>query len=228
MCKLRVRGSSDIIIVQNVYCIGKNYLEHIKEFDSANAKNEIPEEPVIFLKPNTAIETDPGIVRIPAYKGTKISDNLQNEVELVVVIAKDGLNIDEKDAIDHVYGYAVGIDFTLRDIQSKLKSNGLPWTLSKGFLTSAPISLIVRKEEISEPDKLSISLTVNGETRQSSNTSAMLFKISYVIHYISSIFGLRRGDVIFTGTPAGISKLNRSDIIEAEIVEVGKLQIKVE
>jgi len=148
MSKLRVKNSTDIIEAQNVYCIGKNYLEHIKEFDQKEMQSDIPAEPVIFLKPNSAVETDPGYVKIPRFKGKNISDNLQYEVELVVIISKDGININEEDAMEYVYGYAVGIDFTLRDIQSELKSKRLPWTLSKGFLTSAPISLIVKKSEV--------------------------------------------------------------------------------
>lgn len=228
MSKLRVKDTDEIIDVQNVYCIGKNYLEHIKEFDTQAKKSEIPAEPVIFLKPNTAVETEPGVVKIPEFKGKRISDNLQNEVELIIIIGKDGINIPEDKAMDYVFGYAVGIDFTLRDIQSELKSKGLPWTLSKGFLTSAPVSLIVKKAEIPNPDNLSIILKVNDETRQDANTSEMLFKISYIIHYISSVFGIKKGDLIFTGTPAGISKLNSGDIIEAEIEKIGKLLVKVE
>jgi len=228
MSKLRVKNSTDIIEAQNVYCIGKNYLEHIKEFDQKETQSDIPAEPVIFLKPNSAVETDPGYVKIPQFKGKNISDNLQYEVELVVIISKDGININEEDAMEYVYGYSVGIDFTLRDIQSELKSKRLPWTLSKGFLTSAPISLIVKKSEVSNAGNLNIMLKVNGETRQSSNTSEMLFNISYVIYYISSIFSLKRGDMIFTGTPAGISKLNSGDIVEGIIEKIGNLKIKVE
>ncbi|MCI0449955.1 MAG: fumarylacetoacetate hydrolase family protein [Chlorobi bacterium] len=228
MSKLRVKNSSDKITVQNVYCIGKNYLEHIKEFDAPEKSTELPKEPIIFLKPNSAVLTNSNIVRIPKFKGKKISDNLQNEIELVVVIGKDGVNIPETEAMDYVYGYAVGIDFTLRDIQTELKIKGLPWTLSKGFLTSAPVSEIVRKEDISNVENLNICLKINRETKQSANTSAMIFKISYIIYYLSSVFGLKKGDIIFTGTPAGITKLNTSDKIEAEIENIGKLNVVVE
>jgi 5-carboxymethyl-2-hydroxymuconate isomerase len=167
-------------------------------------------------------------VRIPEFKGRKISENLQNEVELVVVIAKSGENIPETEAGNYIYGYAVGIDFTLRDVQAELKKKGLPWMLSKGFLTAAPVSEIVKKDEIKSPDNLRITLKVNGKTKQDASTSHMIFGVPYLIHYISSIFGLKRGDVIFTGTPAGITQLYSGDDIEAEIQQVGKLGITVE
>jgi 5-carboxymethyl-2-hydroxymuconate isomerase len=227
MSRLKVRNSTEVIDVENVYCVGKNYLDHIKEFDTPETLAEVPKEPVIFLKPNSAILTGWNVVKIPEFNGKKISDNLQNEVELVIVIGKDGINIPEKEAIQYVYGYAVGIDFTLRDIQAEEKKKGLPWTLAKGFLTSAPVSAVVKRKEIPDAGKLNISLKINGDTKQSSNTSLMIFKISFIIHYISTIFSLRKGDIIFTGTPAGITKLNSGDDIEAEVENIGKLNILI-
>jgi len=227
MSRLKVKNSTDVINVQNVYCVGKNYLDHIKEFDEPGKLAEIPKDPVVFLKPNSAILTGWNVVKIPEFKGKKISDNLQNEVELVIVIGKDGLNIPEDKAAQYIYGYAVGIDFTLRDIQAEEKKKGLPWTVAKGFLTSAPVSAIVKKKEIPDAGKLNISLKINGETVQSSNTSLMIFKISFIIHYISAIFSLKKGDIIFTGTPAGITKLNSGDDIEAEVENIGKLNILI-
>lgn len=226
MVDILVIGSEETIHIENVYCIGKNYLEHIKEFDTTDAKAEVPAEPVIFLKPNTAVVMA-DYVSIPVVKGKRISENLQNEVELVVVIGKDGINIPEENAIDYVFGYAAGIDFTLRDVQSELKKKGLPWTLSKGFSMSAPVSGIKRKEEIVNAENLNIQLKINGEVKQNANTSMMIFKLSYLIHYISSVFGLKKGDIIFTGTPAGITKLNAGDKIEAEIECIGKLNVIV-
>lgn len=227
MSELRVKNSSERIKVENVYCIGKNYLEHIREFDTKDKKEETPQEPVIFLKPNSSVSNG-SVVRIPVFKNRKISENLQNEVELVAVIGKDGINIPESDAANYIYGYAVGIDFTLRDLQAEFKKKGLPWTLSKGFLTAAPVSEIVKKNELSSVENLRISLKINGEMKQDASTSQMIFKLPYLIHYISSIFGIKKGDVIFTGTPAGITKLNTGDTVEAEIELIGKLRINVE
>jgi acylpyruvate hydrolase len=228
MPDLKVRNSNKKIRVENVYCIGKNYLEHIREFDTPAKKDEVPEEPIIFLKPNTSVESNSDTINIPIFKGKAISDNLQNEVELVIVIGKDGINIPVDKAFEHVFGYAVGIDFTLRDIQSEFKQKGLPWTLSKGFQKAAPVSEVVKKEEVKKPQDLGLLLKVNGNIKQNARTSAMIFQIDYLIYYISCIFGLKRGDLIFTGTPAGITKLNKGDIIDAEIEKVGTLQIRVE
>jgi 2-keto-4-pentenoate hydratase/2-oxohepta-3-ene-1,7-dioic acid hydratase in catechol pathway len=227
MGEINFKNSAESITIQNVYCIGKNYIDHIKELDSPEIKSEIPAEPVIFLKPNASVVLNADSVAIPAFKGKKISDDLQNEVELVIVIGKDGFNIPEQMAKEHIAGYAVGIDFTLRDIQSEFKKKGLPWTLSKGFSGSAPVSTAVSPKELYNPEELNISLKINGVTKQNANTSQMIFKPGYIVHYISSIFGLKRGDLVFTGTPAGVTRLNRGDLIEAEIERIGKLEIKV-
>lgn len=227
MGEIKFKNSNEILKVQNVYCVGKNYIDHIKELDLPEIKSEIPKEPIIFLKPNTSVISNSREIIVPKLKGTSISEDLQNEVELVVVIGNDGYKIDESEAYKYIAGYAAGIDFTLRDLQSEFKKKGLPWTLSKGFLGSAPITSVVNANEIDNAENLNISLKINGELKQNANTSQMIFKIGYVIHYISSIFGLRKGDLIFTGTPAGVTKLNSGDLIVAEIEKIGKLEIKV-
>ncbi len=227
MDEIKFKKSGKTIKVENVYCIGKNYLDHIKELDSPAVKSEVPGEPVIFLKPNTSVETDAKGISIPVFKGKKISDDLQNEVELVVIIGKDGKNIPLEDAYGYVEGYAVGIDFTLRDIQSEFKKKGLPWTLSKGFIGSAPLSDASTADDVGIPNNLNIKLAINGITKQNANTSQMIFKVDYIIHYISAIFGLKRGDIIFTGTPAGVTRLNAGDKIKAEIEKIGELEIEV-
>lgn len=227
MSNLKIKGTNETLKIENVFCIGKNYLDHIAEFDTQEMKAEVPKEPVVFLKPNTAVMADTDVVKIPKLNGKPISENLQNEAEMVIVIGKDGKEVEQSKAMDYILGYAVGIDFTLRDIQTEEKKKGLPWTVAKGFLTSAPISEIVRKDEIGNPQNLGISLKINGETKQSANTSQMIFKLDFIVHYISTIFGLKKGDLIFTGTPAGITKLNTGDIVEAEIESIGNLKIKV-
>ena len=226
MSKIKIKDSNDELEIENVYCVGKNYLEHIKEFK--DSKDDIPKEPVIFLKPNTSVNCEQHNISIPAFKDKLISDNLQNEVELVIVVGKSGTKIVLDDALDYILGYAVGIDFTLRDVQTELKNKGLPWTLSKGFLGSAPVSEIVLKEKIKDPNDLKIELSINNIIKQNANTSEMIFNVYYLVYYISHIFGLKRGDLIFTGTPAGITKLNPGDIIKAGIESIGELYIKVE
>lgn len=227
MARLRLKDSGEFIEVQNVYCIGKNYQEHIKEFDNSAEKLSVPGEPVVFLKPNSAVTCGDCEVTVPVFRGEKISDNLQNEIELVVVIGKEGREILPENAGDYILGYAVGIDFTLRDIQSELKKKGLPWALSKGFIGAAPVSEIISKNKVANADSLKITLSVNNVVKQNDTTASMLFNVNYLVHYISSIFGLCKGDLIFTGTPAGVTKLNPGDFIDAEIESVGKLKIKI-
>jgi 2-keto-4-pentenoate hydratase/2-oxohepta-3-ene-1,7-dioic acid hydratase in catechol pathway len=223
MTELKIKESAKTIIVQNVYCIGRNYPEHIKEMNYP----EIPELPVIFLKPTTAIATNPGTIAIPEFNGKKISDNLQNELELVFVIGKDGKNIPLDKADEYIFGYCVGIDFTLRDLQGIAKQKGLPWGTSKGFFGSGPVSEIVPKRRLGSPDNLDMKLYINGEYKQGGNTSQMIFNVNFLSHYISSVFGLKKGDLIFTGTPAGVHRLQPGDIIEGEIESVGNLRIEV-
>lgn len=227
MAKIRIKGSNELFRAENIFCVGKNYVDHIKEFDTPEKAAEIPKTPVIFLKPTSALLIDSTIVKVPEVNGNKISDNLQNEVELVIAIGKDGINIPEDKAGEHIFGYAVGIDFTLRDLQAEDKKKGLPWTVSKGFMSSAPVSEIVMKETAGDAQNLDISLKINGETKQSANTSLMIFKINYIVHYLSCIFGLKKGDLIFTGTPAGITKLNTGDVVEAYIQNIGDLKITI-
>ncbi len=225
MSNLKIKNSSDQIEVKTVFCVGKNYVDHINEMKIPGLDNEIPETPVIFLKPSTAIETAGNVVKIPRFDGKAISDNLQNEVELVIVIGKDGDDIAEENAYEYVYGYAVGIDFTLRDLQTEMKKKGKPWAVAKGFKTSSPVSEITRIEDIKDIQNLDINLTVNDEVKQAGNTKLMIFSVNYIIHYLSFIFGLRKGDIIFTGTPAGITKLNTGDKVLAEIQDIGKLNV---
>lgn len=227
MSELKVKNSDEVITVQNVFCIGKNYLDHIKEFDTLEKAAEVPKEPVIFLKPNSSVFMGPGSVSIPEVDGKKISDNLQHEVELVIVIGNTGKNVPVNKAFNIVYGYAVGIDMVLRDVQNEQKKKGLPWATSKGFYRSAPISEITKKEDCIDASDMRISLYVNEDLKQDARTSHMLYKLDYIIHYISSIFILNKGDLIFTGTPAGISKLNPGDKVRAMIESLGELNVNI-
>lgn len=227
MAILKVKGSSEALEVKNVFCIGKNYPDHIKEMTIPGLDNSVPKTPVIFLKPSTAIENVNYTVSIPEFNGTPISNDLQNEVELVIIVGRDGENIPEEKAMEYIYGYAVGIDFTLRDLQTEMKKQGKPWAVAKGFKTSSPVSEVMRAESIEDPQSLYIKLSVNGEEKQSGNTAQMIFSVKYVISYLSSVFGLRKGDLVFTGTPAGVSRLEKGDRVTAEIQHIGKLEVKV-
>jgi 2-keto-4-pentenoate hydratase/2-oxohepta-3-ene-1,7-dioic acid hydratase in catechol pathway len=224
MSSLRIADSDELVKVENVFCVGRNYAEHIKEMNYP----DIPTVPVIFLKPSTAISTEPKAVSVPEFEGKKISENLQNELELVVVIGKDGVKISLEEAEEYIFGYCVGIDFTLRDLQTVAKQKGLPWATSKGFIGSAPVSKIIRKNKIKDSSKLALKLYINGEYKQGGNTSQMIFSVPFLIHYISTIFGLKKGDIIFTGTPAGVHTLNKGDIVEAEIENIGKFAVKID
>ncbi|MEK7264036.1 MAG: fumarylacetoacetate hydrolase family protein [Bacteroidota bacterium] len=193
--------------VSKIFCIGKNYLAHAKEMGG-----NVPDSPVIFLKPVTALNTENNDIIIPS-----ISKMVHHEVEFVLVIGKDGKNIPEKNAAEYIFGYAVGLDMTLRDIQTSAKKAGLPWTLAKGFDTSAPISPIILKEMCDETS-FEICCRVNNDERQHTLTSKMIFSPEQIISYISKYFTLEKGDLIFTGTPEGVSEVHNQDIIEAELV----------
>ncbi len=227
MAILKVKDSTEQIDVKNVFCVGKNYVDHINEMNIPGIENEIPETPVIFLKPSTAIETVGNVVKVPQFGGKPISENLQNEVELVIIIGKDGDNIPEENSLEYIYGYAVGIDFTLRDLQNEMKKKGKPWAVAKGFKTSSPVSEIVKIENIQDIQDLEIKLTVNDEVKQSANTMLMIFTVKFIVHYLSSIFGLRKGDLIFTGTPAGVTQLKTGDKVTAEIENIGQLNVSI-
>jgi acylpyruvate hydrolase len=169
--------------VGKILCLGRNYPEHVKEM-----KAETGSSPVVFIKPSTALVDSGGWVVIPA-----ISNDVHHEVELVIVIGRDGRAIPAQHAMEHVAGYAVGLDMTLRDVQADAKKRGLPWSVAKGFDTSAPLSAPVRAGGVGDPHALSIELRVNGALRQSSGTQNMILRIPEIIAYCSSIFRLKRG-----------------------------------
>ncbi|HEX2787991.1 MAG TPA: fumarylacetoacetate hydrolase family protein [Ignavibacteria bacterium] len=220
---LNIQGLGERIQVNNIYCIGKNYLDHIKEF----ANPEVPKTPVVFCKPNTALLNYGETVSIPEINGKQMSENMQNEVEIVVVIGKDGYKIPEADAEKHILGYAIGMDLTLRDLQATAKEKGLPWTVAKGFYTSAPVSDIVLKENIKDIQNIEFGLDINGNRKQFTNSNLMIFKINYLVSYLSNIFYLSKGDLIFTGTPEGISKLNSGDKLKAYLSDLVSLEVNV-
>jgi len=199
-----------------IICIGQNYTEHIKEL---NGKQQ--EDPVIFLKPDTSILLKNQPFFIPDF-----SDEVHHEIELIIKINKVGKYIEEKFAHKYFDQISVGIDFTARDIQKKMKANGLPWEVSKAFDGSAVIGKWISKSEI-DLKNVDFSLTVNDEVIQSGNTSLMIHSVDKIISYVSQFFTLKIGDIIFTGTPAGVSKVNENDKLKGFIQKQQLLDIKV-
>jgi acylpyruvate hydrolase len=208
MKTVRLLHSDQPIGVGKILCLGQNYAEHAREM-----KSEVPSNPIVFLKPSTAIIANGEEIRIPP-----ISHQAHHEVELVVAIGENGKNIPSTQAYKHVLGYAIGLDMTLRDVQSEAKKKGQPWAVAKGFDTSAPVSEIVPAARVPNPHALTIVCRVNGVERQRSSTKNMVFSIDKIIEYVSSVFMLESGDLIFTGTPEGVGEVRNGDTIEAELV----------
>jgi 5-carboxymethyl-2-hydroxymuconate isomerase len=217
MHTVRLTGTQKTYRVGKVVCLGRNYSEHIRELG-----NEVPEKPVLFIKPATSIIGQKESVVIPPF-----SDECHHEVELAVLIGKWGRNIAQENAMAHVAGYGVALDMTLRDVQDELKKKGLPWEAAKAFDTSCPLSDFVPAAEVADPHRLRISLKVNGELRQDSSTACMMRRIPEIIRDISSIFTLEQGDVILTGTPAGVGPVSAGDRLTAEIESLGSLEVSV-
>jgi 5-carboxymethyl-2-hydroxymuconate isomerase len=217
MHSVRLLGTPKTFRVGKIVCLGRNYHDHIRELG-----NGVPEQPVIFIKPATSIIGDGEAVVIPAY-----SSDCHHEVELAVLIGKWGKNIPEDAAMEHVAGYGVAIDLTLRDVQSELKEKGLPWEIAKGFDTACPLSDFVPAASITDPHNLRLSLQVNGEPRQDASTALMMRRIESIIQYMSTIFTLEEGDIILTGTTAGVGPVSGGDRMTAEIEAVGRLEVSV-
>jgi acylpyruvate hydrolase len=217
MRKIRVAGSEKEIEVGKLVCLLRSYRAHAEEMKSA--PSAVPE---FFLKPASAIIENGGTIILP-----KESMDVHHEVELAVVIGKTGRNIQRGAAMEHVFGYAVLIDVTARDIQAKAKKDGKPWTSAKGYDTFAPMSEIVPKEKVGDPHNLDIWLKVNGEYRQKSNTKNLLFSVGQIIEYVSGIMTLEKGDIIATGTPEGVSQIVAGDVVEAGIQKIGTIKVNV-
>ncbi len=190
-----------------IFAVGRNYAAHIRELE-----NEKPDEPVIFTKPDTAIIKN----NEPFFYPDHISNDIHHEVEIVIRIKKQGKQIDVDFAEQYYDEIALGVDFTARDVQSRLKEKGLPWDLAKGFNGSAPISEFVSRQ-LYNIDKLKFSLEVNDEVRQEGDTSLMLFSFDEIIAFLSKYFTLKPGDLIFTGTPAGVGPVHPGDTLKGFI-----------
>ncbi|CAN1129792.1 Probable acylpyruvase FAHD1, mitochondrial [Linum perenne] len=187
--------------------VGRNYAAHAKELGNA-----VPKEPVLFLKPTSSYLDNGGTIEIP-----HPLESLHHEVELAVVIGQKARDVAEASAMDYVGGYALALDMTAREIQASAKSAGLPWTVAKGQDTFTPISSILPKSAVPDPDNLELWLKVDGEVRQQGSTKDMMFKIPFLISHISSIMTLFEGDVILTGTPPGVSPVKAGQKVTAGI-----------
>ncbi len=190
-----------------IICVGRNYAVHIEEL-----KNQVPEAPVIFLKPETAL-LRPG----EAFYYPDFSHDVHYEAEIVVKINKMGKHIDAQFAHKYYDEIGIGIDFTARDVQSELKARGLPWELSKAFNGSAPVSDFIPKKEFADVQNLNFTLEVNGVQRQNGNTALMLYRIDYLVSFVSRYFTLKTGDLIFTGTPKGVGPVAIGDRLVAAV-----------
>jgi 5-carboxymethyl-2-hydroxymuconate isomerase len=212
-----MQGQSQQIAVGKIVCVARNYAEHARELG-----NPVPEQAVLFIKPASSLLADGGTLVIPAY-----ARECHHEIELAVLIGATGKAIAPAEALAHVAGYAVALDMTLRDVQSNLKAKGLPWEIAKGFDTSCPLSAFVPAAQVADPQQLHLRLSVNGEVRQDGTTAHMLRPVAQLISEASNYFTLEAGDILLTGTPAGVGPVHSGDRLEAVIEGVGRLRVSV-
>jgi fumarylpyruvate hydrolase len=204
--------------VRRIYCVGRNYAEHAREM----GHDPDAEPPFFFSKPADALVTNGGAVPYPSE-----TNNFHYEIELVAAIGTGGRNITLDDAMSHVWGYAVGIDFTRRDLQAWAKKAGKPWEVAKGFDHAGPIGTLVPASALTVPLRGAIELQVNGETRQSADISDMIWDLPHVIAELSRYFELFPGDLIFTGTPAGVGAVVKGDRVTGSIAGVGSVETTI-
>ena len=214
---LSIEGSAALFPVRRVYCVGQNYAEHAVEMGGDGRQ-----PPFFFAKPSDALVPGGGDVAYPP-----MTVNLQHEVELVVALGKGGRDISADCALDCVYGYTVGFDLTRRDLQLRAKAKGQPWEMAKGFDQGAPIGRIVAASASGHPASGTIWLKVNGELKQSGDLAQMSWKVAEIIANLSTYVALEAGDLIFTGTPAGVSTVGRGDVLEGGIDGVGELSVRL-
>lgn len=217
-----VAGSADLFPVRRVYCVGRNYAAHAREmgFDPDR------EPPFFFCKPDNSIVVVPPGKTIEVPYPPQTSD-YQHEIELVAAIGKAGSNIAVDKALEHVWGYSVGLDMTRRDLQLKLRDKGRPWELGKAFDHSAPIAPLQPASKIGHPSSAEIWVKVNGEDKQRSDISKLIWSVAEVVANLSTYFELQPGDLIFTGTPEGVGKVERGQTMMGGITGLGELSVRV-
>jgi fumarylpyruvate hydrolase len=213
-----VISSDDRFPVRRIFCVGRNYAEHVREM-GGDPRDELP---IFFTKPADALVA--GVAQVPYPPGTQ---NLHHEVELVVALRRGGMRIAVADALNHVYGYAVGNDLTRRDLQLQARQKGLPWDMSKGFDASAQISRIHTVDQVGHPASGAIWLKVNGEFRQQSTLQQMIWSVPEIISALSALVQLQAGDLLFTGTPDGVGPLVVGDEVSAGIEGLDRLEFAI-
>lgn len=206
-----------LFAVRRIYCVGRNYAEHIIEMG-----NDTRDPPFFFAKPADAVVVGGGAVPYPPQTA-----DFQHEIELVVAIGVEGSDIAVGDALGHVYGYAAGLDMTRRDLQAVAKKAGRPWEMSKSFDHSAPIGTIEPASQIGHPSSGAITLSVNGTVRQRGDLHDQIWSVAESISYLSGFVRLMPGDLIMTGTPAGVSAVQRGDVLEGAIAGVGTVRTTI-
>ena len=216
-----VQGRPECFPVHRIYCVGRNYEEHAKEMGFTGR-----EPPFFFLKPADAV-----VVAMPGETATipypSLTHNLHHEIELVVAIGKGGRNIAARDARQHIFGYAVGLDMTRRDLQNDMKKQGRPWCIGKAFDQSAPIGPIVPAEQAGDVDHAEIALQVNGQDRQRSNVSRLIWNIGETLEHLSAAWELQPGDLIYTGTPEGVAAVVSGDTLVGSVAGLGQIRVRV-
>jgi fumarylpyruvate hydrolase len=216
-----IDGSTDLYPVHRIYCVGRNYADHAKEMGFSER-----EAPFFFMKPADAVlPAAAGTVAEMPYPGE--TSNLHHEIELVVAIGRAGREIAQAHAASHIWGYAVGLDMTRRDLQFALRDKGRPWDVAKGFDCSAPISPLRPIASTGEITAGAIWLEVNGQKRQSSDVSKLIWNVNETIEHLSRYYTLMPGDLIYTGTPEGVGAVKRDDLLSGGVAGVGSLQIRI-
>jgi fumarylpyruvate hydrolase len=216
-----IAGRPELFPVHRIYCVGRNYEDHAKEMGFTGR-----EPPFFFMKPADAIlvvaEGETGSLPYPS-----LTKNFHHEIELVVAIGKGGKNIAKADAMQHVFGYAVGLDMTRRDLQNEMKKQGRSWSIGKGFDHSAPIGPIVPAAQAGDVENAAIWLSVNGADRQRSVVTKLIWNIAETIEILSAAWELQAGDLIYSGTPEGVGAVVAGDLLEGGVAGVGSLKVKV-
>lgn len=221
VASLPVIGSSDRFPVHRIYCVGRNYEEHAKEMGFTGR-----EPPFFFIKPASALlPVEPGTTAEMPYPS--LTSNLHHEIELVVAIGKAGKNIRAADAAEYIYGYAVGLDMTRRDLQNEMKKQGRPWCIGKAFEHSAPIAAITPAAQAGTVEQAAIALLVNGTDRQRSQVSQLIWNIAETIEHLSAAWELQPGDLIMTGTPEGVGAVVRGDLLEGAVAGLTPLSVRI-